>query len=109
MRDLARRGVVSIRFFPINVEDKAAWLSSPAALEVWTLADELGLVVDLEAPPYDAPLMIPVVEAMADRFPDMAIVLDHLFMRSSPIPASASIRSTTASRRGTTSTSNGRR
>lgn len=80
MRDLAKRGVVSIRFFPVNVTDKAAWLGSEAALAVWTLADELGLVVDLEAPPYDAPLMIPVVESMADRFPDLSIVLDHLFM-----------------------------
>jgi predicted TIM-barrel fold metal-dependent hydrolase len=80
MRDSARRGAVSIRFFPVNVPDKVAWLTSPAAIEVWTLADELGMVVDLEAPPYDAEIMIPVVEAMADRFPDMAIVLDHLFM-----------------------------
>jgi predicted TIM-barrel fold metal-dependent hydrolase len=71
---------VSIRFFPINVEDKAAWLSSPAALEIWALAAELGLVIDLEAPPYDAEDMIPVVEAMADRFPKLSIVLDHLFM-----------------------------
>lgn len=79
-RDLAGRGAVSIRFFPVNVQDKAAWLSSPAALEVWDLANELGLVIDLEAPPYDAEDMIPVVESMADRYPDMAIVLDHLFM-----------------------------
>lgn len=80
MRDLAKRGVVSIRFFPVNVEDKAAWLRSGAALQVWTLADQLGLVVDLEAPPYDAPRMIPVVEEMADQFPNLPIVLDHLFM-----------------------------
>jgi predicted TIM-barrel fold metal-dependent hydrolase len=79
-RDLAKRGAASIRFFPINVEDKAAWLSSPAAMKVWTLADELGLVIDLEAPPYDAEDMMPVVEAMADRFPKLSIVLDHLFM-----------------------------
>jgi len=80
MRDLAGRGAISIRFFPINVKDKAAWLTSPTALEVWALADELGWVVDLEAPPYDAEDMIPVVEQMADRYPGMAIVLDHLFM-----------------------------
>lgn len=80
MRDTAKRGVVSIRFFPVNVDDKAAWLTTPAAQAVWALADELGLVVDLEAPPYDAEEMIPVVEDMADRYPDMAIVLDHVFM-----------------------------
>ena len=80
MRDLAARGAVSIRFFPINVEDKAAWLQTPAAMVVWTLASELGLVVDLEAPPYDSGPMIPVIEKMADRFPDLPIVLDHVFM-----------------------------
>lgn len=80
MRDLAERGAVSIRFFPVNVKDKAAWLTSSTALEVWALAAELGWVVDLEAPPYDAEDMIPVVESMADRFPAMPIVLDHLFM-----------------------------
>lgn len=80
MRELAPRGAVSIRFFPVNVGDKAAWLTTPAALEVWRLADELGMIVDLEAPPYDADAMIPVVEDMADRYPGLQIVLDHLFM-----------------------------
>ena len=79
-RDLAARGAASIRFFPVNVADKPAWLRAPAAMRVWTLCAELGLVVDLEAPPYDAPAMMPVVEEMADRFPALPIVLDHLFM-----------------------------
>jgi len=80
MRDLHPRGAVSVRFFPINVDDKAAWLTSPAALEVWALADELGMVVDLEAPPYDAHLLHPTVEMIADRFPTLQIALDHIFM-----------------------------
>jgi predicted TIM-barrel fold metal-dependent hydrolase len=80
MRDLAGKGAVSVRFFPVNVDDKAAWLTSPAALDVWALADELGMVIDLEAPPYDAHLLIPTVEAMATRFPTLKIVLDHVFM-----------------------------
>lgn len=80
IRDLSKRGAVSIRFFPVNVEDKAAWLSSPESLEVWTLANELDLIIDLEAPPHGAELMIPVVESLADRFPNMPIALDHVFM-----------------------------
>jgi L-fuconolactonase len=80
IRALAPRGIVGARFFPVNVVDKAAWLGSPRATAVWELCAELGIAVDLEAPPYDAEGMIPVVEAMADRFPDMPIVLDHLFM-----------------------------
>jgi len=80
VRELAGHGIVGIRFFPVGVDDKVAWLSSPAALEIWTIADELGLIVDLEAPPFDSETMIPLVEAMGDRFPDLPIVLDHLFM-----------------------------
>ena len=80
MRDLSRRGAISIRFFPVNVDDKVAWLTSPAALEVWELAHQLGMIVDFEAPPYDADILIPVVERFADQYPDMPIVLDHLFM-----------------------------
>jgi predicted TIM-barrel fold metal-dependent hydrolase len=80
IREAGTRGIAGIRFFPVNIADKAAWLSSAAALQVWELAAELGIVVDLEAPPFDAEPMIPVIEAMADRFPKMPIVLDHVFM-----------------------------
>jgi predicted TIM-barrel fold metal-dependent hydrolase len=84
IRELAPRGIVGVRFFPINVEDKAAWLRSPESLAVWSLCDELGIAVDLEAPPYDALAMIPVIEEMADRFPSLPIVLDHLLMPDIP-------------------------
>lgn len=80
VRDLARRGIVGIRFFGVGIKDKRAWLSSPESLEVWALADELSLVVDIEAPGVGAATLIPVVEAMADRFPGLSIVLDHIFM-----------------------------
>jgi L-fuconolactonase len=80
VRDLAKRGIIGIRFFGVNVEDKSSWLSSPQALEVWTIADELGLLVDIEAPSVGGEVLIPVVEAMADRFPNLSIVLDHIFL-----------------------------
>ena len=80
VRELAKRGIIGVRFFGVGVTDKGSWLSSPAALEVWTLADELGLVVDIEAPPVGQDVLIPVIEAMADRFPNMPIVLDHIFL-----------------------------
>ena len=80
MRDCAARGAVSIRFFPVNVEDKVAWLTTPAALAVWDLAAELGLILDMEGPPYDGETLHPVMEMFADRYPQMPIVLDHLFM-----------------------------
>jgi predicted TIM-barrel fold metal-dependent hydrolase len=80
VRDLAKRGIAGIRFFGVNVKDKGSWLSSPAALNVWSVADELGLVVDIEAPSVGGQVLIPVVEAMADRYPGLAIVLDHIFL-----------------------------
>jgi len=80
VRDLARRGIAGIRFFGVNVKDKSSWLSSPAAIAVWNLADELNLVVDIEAPSVGGQVLIPVVEGMADRFPRLRIVLDHIFL-----------------------------
>lgn len=80
IRDYSRRGIVGIRFFGVGVVDKSAWLSSPAALDVWRLADELGLLVDIEAPAAGREVLIPVIEHMADRFPQLRIVLDHVFL-----------------------------
>lgn len=80
VRDYAKRGIVGIRFFGVGVKDKSAWLSSPAALMVWTVAAELGLLIDIEAPAVNGEILIPVVETMADRFPDLRIVLDHIFL-----------------------------
>ena len=80
VRDLAARGIVGIRFFGVGIKNKQAWLSSPESLQVWALADELDLVVDIEAPGVGAETLIPVVEGMADRFPNLLIVLDHIFM-----------------------------
>lgn len=80
IRELTKRGVVGIRFFPYGVGDKIKWLRSSQTLEVFELANELGIVVDIEAPDSGQELMIPFVTEMADRFPNMKIVLDHVFL-----------------------------
>jgi predicted TIM-barrel fold metal-dependent hydrolase len=80
IRDLSNRGAVAIRFFGVGVADVKAWLTAPASLQVWALANDLGLVVDIEAPNADGDALIPVIEAMADRYPQMPIVLDHIYM-----------------------------
>ncbi|MBT0668131.1 amidohydrolase [Novosphingobium profundi] len=80
VRDYAKRGIIGIRFFGVGVKDRIAWLTTPAALEVWTLANELDLLVDIEAPAHGSYALIPVIEEMADRFPHLRIVLDHLFL-----------------------------
>jgi len=79
VRQLAARGVTGIRFFGVGISDTKAWLTAPDSLKIWTLARDLGLVVDIEAP-LDADVVIPTIEAMADRYPTLPIVLDHLFM-----------------------------
>ena len=86
IRTLAKRGIVGVRYFPVNVDKKVEWLSSPKSEAVWALCDELGIAVDLEAPPYDADEMIPVVEQFADKYPKTAVVLDHLFMPDVELP-----------------------
>lgn len=86
VRDCAERGIVGIRFFGVGVSDKRAWLSSPAAMAVWELADELGVLIDIEAPASGSELLIPVIEQMADRFPRQRIVLDHVFLPDCTLP-----------------------
>jgi predicted TIM-barrel fold metal-dependent hydrolase len=85
MREGARRGIAGIRFFPVDVEDKAAWLTSSEALAVWRLADELGLVVDIEGPKEDWWPMLLAISDIADLFPDLRIVLDHVYLPVLPI------------------------
>jgi len=87
IRDGAERGIIGIRFFGIGVEDRAAWLGSSSALEAWTLAHDLGLIVDIEAPTHGSEVLIPVIEQMADRFPGLRIVLDHVFLPDVAQPA----------------------
>lgn len=79
IRDAAKNGAVGIRFFGIGVADRVAWMSSPASREVWQLADDLGLVLTIEGPASGRDELIAVVTAMADEFPDLPIVLDHVF------------------------------
>lgn len=81
IRELSERGVVGVRFFPTDLKiDKIAWLSSPESLAVWELAAELGVIVDIEAPASDQDSLVPLIEDMAVRFPDLRIVLDHIFL-----------------------------
>lgn len=86
VRDGARRGIIGVRFFGVGVVDKVAWLSSPAAMDVWQLADELGLLIDIEAPSSGGEVLIPVIEQMAGRFPGLRIVLDHVFLPDCTLP-----------------------
>jgi predicted TIM-barrel fold metal-dependent hydrolase len=86
MRDYAKRDIIGVRFFGASVEDRGEWLNTPTALAAWTLANDLGLLVDIEAPVVGANALIPVVEEMAKRFPKLRIVMDHIFLPETTEP-----------------------
>ena len=86
IRDYAKRDIIGVRFFGASVEDRGEWLNTPSAYAAWSLADELGLLIDIEAPVVGALALLPVVEDAADRFPNLRIVMDHIFLPETTEP-----------------------
>ncbi len=80
IREFAPRGIVGVRYFPVNVLDKAAWLKEPRTAAVWELAAELGIAIDFEGPSSGGEVMMPFILEMADRFPETTVLLDHLYL-----------------------------
>ena len=55
------------------------WLNSPAALKTWDVAQEFGLVMDIEVLSQGGGgPSIPAIIALARKYPAIRIVLDHL-------------------------------
>lgn len=55
------------------------WLNSPKALKTWDVAQEFGLVMDLEVLSQGGGgPSIPAIIELARKYPDIRIVLDHL-------------------------------
>jgi predicted TIM-barrel fold metal-dependent hydrolase len=80
VRALSKRGIVGVRLFPVNVEDKETWFNSPQTAELVKLTAELGLILDFEAPMSNSHKLTYVVERFSDSHPTLRIVLDHIFM-----------------------------
>jgi predicted TIM-barrel fold metal-dependent hydrolase len=76
----SKRGIIGVRLFPVAVADKQAWFTSPQTTEMVALTAELGLILDFEAPMTNSHMLTHVVESFADKFPNLRIVLDHIFM-----------------------------
>ena len=72
MRKLASRGVRGFRLHARGKEAKG-WLDEPGMAEMWKTAAKTGLKVC----PLINPSDIPVVEALCERHPDTAVVIDH--------------------------------
>jgi len=68
-------GLVGLRLSPIY-DKKAVWLNDPVSHPLWKKAEELGAVFNI----FLAPHQVSQVADMAQRFPAVNIVIDHLAM-----------------------------
>ena len=59
--------------FGSTMSDQANWLDDPKTYPAWECADELGLSICLQM----SAKAIPQAVRMAERFPDVRIILDH--------------------------------
>lgn len=73
-------GLAGVRFFGGRKPDGSMpWLNSPKALKTWEVAQEFGLVIDLEVLSQGGGgPSIPAIIELAQRYPDIRLVLDHL-------------------------------
>jgi predicted TIM-barrel fold metal-dependent hydrolase len=73
-------GLAGVRFFGGRKADGSMpWLNSPEALRTWDVAQEFGLVIDLEVlSEGGGGPSIPAIIALARKYPAIRIVLDHL-------------------------------
>ncbi len=73
-------GLAGVRFFGGRKPDGSMpWLNSQEALRTWDVAQEFGLVIDLEVlSEGGGGPSIPAIIALARKYPNIRIVLDHL-------------------------------
>jgi len=75
MREWRARGLTGLRLFTFGstMSEQANWLDDPKSYPAWTCAGELGLSICLQM----SAKAIPQARRMAERFPNVRIVLDH--------------------------------
>ncbi len=76
IREWRSRGLAGLRLFTggSTKEFDPSELDDPRSFPAWELCAELGLAMCIQT----GPVGLPQVTALAKRFPDVAIVLDHL-------------------------------
>ncbi|WGS48487.1 amidohydrolase [Paraburkholderia sp. D15] len=75
-----QHGLAGVRLFGGREPDGTMpWLDSPRALETWAVANEHGIVMDIEvlAEGGGGP-SVPTIVTLARRFPSLRVVLDHM-------------------------------
>lgn len=75
MRAWCARGLNGMRLFTFGstMSDQANWLDDPGTYPAWECASELGLSICLQM----SAKAIPQARRMAERFPNVRIILDH--------------------------------
>ncbi|MCC6777962.1 MAG: amidohydrolase [Hyphomicrobiales bacterium] len=76
MRHWRDRGLTGMRLFTFGstMPDQASWLDDPKTYPAWQCAGDLGLSICLQMSPVALPQMV----RMAERFPAVRIILDHM-------------------------------
>lgn len=76
MRHWRDRGLTGMRLFTFGstMPDQASWLDDPKTYPAWQCAGDLGLSICLQMSPAALPQMV----RMAERFPSVRIILDHM-------------------------------
>jgi L-fuconolactonase len=76
MRHWSGRGLTGMRLFTIGstMHTQADWIDDPRVFPAWKAAGELGLSVCMQM----SQAALPQLVAMATRFPDVKVILDHL-------------------------------
>lgn len=80
LRDLiANHGIAGLRLTGTPAADGTfPWLSSPAALELWRIANEAGIVLDIMITNQDNSRQgVPEIARLATAYPKVRLVLDH--------------------------------
>jgi predicted TIM-barrel fold metal-dependent hydrolase len=77
-------GLIGLRLSPIY-DKNTVWLSDPVSYPLWKKAEALGAVFNI----FLAPHQVGQVARMAERFPGVNIVIDHLAMIDITAPDSA--------------------
>ncbi len=77
---IRNNGLAGVRLFGGRKPDGSMpWLNSPQALKTWDVAQEFGLVMDLEVlSEGGGGPSVPAIIELARTYPDVRIVLDHL-------------------------------
>ena len=75
MRQWCAKGLTGLRLFTFGstMSEQANWLDDPKSYAAWGCANELGLSICLQM----SAKAIPQAISMAERFPDVRIILDH--------------------------------